>query len=96
MGEKIEATKWFLLIVGGLILLTMLGFIIKPIEKRVEREVLVQSHQYKEGMADRVAVLQASLAEIDARLASGVDEQTRKNLEVQRSTINVQLVAARR
>ena len=60
-----------------------------PISKRVEREVLINSHQYMEGMADRITTLQASLAEIESRLKSGVDKQTRKNLEAQRSTIIV-------
>lgn len=96
MNEKWEATKWVLWGIGVLLVITIIGYALMPISKRVEREVLIQSHQYKEGMADRIAVLQASLAEIDARLTGGVDEQTRKNLEVQRATINVQLNAARR
>lgn len=96
MNEKWEATKWVFWGIGVMLVLTVIGYDLMPISKRVEREVLVQSHQYKEGMADRAAVLSASLAEIDARLAGGVDEQTRKGLEVQRATINVQLNATRR
>lgn len=96
MGEKMEATKWAAWALAIMLVLTVIGYGLRVVDKRVEREVLVQSHQYKEGMAERAAVLRASLAEIDARLAGGVDEQTRKGLIVQRATINVQLAAARR
>ncbi len=97
MNEKWEATKWVFWIIGIVLLLTVIGYALMPISKRVEREVLIQSHQYKEGMADRVATLQAVLAGIDNRLASGnIDEQMRTGLEAQRATIIVQLTAARR
>lgn len=96
MGEKVEATKWLLWGIFALILLSAIGFALRPISMRVEREVLVQSHQYKEGMSDRAMTLQAALAEIDSRLSSGVDQQTKKNLEAQRASINVQLSSTRR
>lgn len=84
MNEKWEATKWVFWIIGIVLLLTVIGYALMPISKRVEREVLIQSHQYKEGMADRVATLQAVLAGIDNRLASGnIDEQMRTGLEAQ-------------
>lgn len=95
--------KSFGIVVGVIIGIFLLGavgvgfkYVFAPIEKRIERKVLVESHQYKEGMADRAAVLRAALAEIDARLTMGVDEETRKNLVMQRSVINVQLNAMRR
>lgn len=96
MNEKWEATKWVFWGIAIMILLTVIGWIAMPISKRVEREVLVQSHQYREGMAERVAVLQATLTEIDAKLAMGLDEEIRVGLEAQRSAINAQLIAARR
>ncbi len=101
MKEKWEITKWF--IFGGVLLLIVIaiGWALMPVGKMVERKVLVESHQYKEGMADRAATLRASLAEIDSRLAYMVateteDTQLRGDLEAQRATINVQLNAIRR
>jgi len=96
MNEKWEVTKWVFWGVAILILITVIGWAMKPISMRVEKEVLVQSHQYKEGMAERVAVLQATLTEIDATLAMGLDEEIRVGLDAQRSAINAQLIAARR
>lgn len=96
MNEKWEATKWVFWGIAILILLTVIGWAMRPISMRVDREVMVQSHQYKEGMAERVAVLQATITEIDIRLSMGLDEKARKGLEAQRSIINAQLIAARR
>ena len=96
MNEKWEVTKWAGLGVAILIVVTLIGFGLSVVDKRVERKILVSSHQYKEGMADRAAVLNASLAEIDSRLTSSVDAGTRADLEAQRATINVQLQAIRR
>lgn len=97
MGEKTEATKWFFLVMGGFVLLVLLGGGFMIFGKRVEREVLVQSHQYREGMADRAGVLRASIAELDTRILSGtLDATTRSGLEAQRSALNIQLNAIRR
>ncbi len=95
-GEFSYAWKWVAFVIAVMLLLTAIGYVLMPVSKMVERKVLVESHQYKEGMADRRATLEASLAEIDSRLARGVDEQTRNDLEAQRSTINVQLNSMRR
>lgn len=96
MSEKWMLVKSFALIVLALLILTGVGFCTRIVGMRVEREVMVQSHQYKEGMAERVAVLQANLAEIDARLLTVQDPNLRAGLEAQRSAINAQLIAARR
>lgn len=96
MNEKWEATKWVFWFIGVMLLVTLVGYVLWPLSKRVEREVLINSHQYIEGMQDRAAILQASLAEIDARLATVHDEQLRENLLNQRSAIQAQLVAIRR
>lgn len=96
VGKKIEASKWVAWGIGILVLLCFIGFGVAIVAKKAERKILVESHQYKEGMADRSAVFRASLAEINSRLASGVDDATRADLEAQRSMINVQLKATRR
>ena len=97
MGEKIEATKWVVWAIVVFLVVLLIGGISMVVSKRVEREVLVSSHQYREGMADRAAVLRASIAEIDTRLlSSNLDATTRNNLQAQRSAINIQLNAIRR
>ena len=96
MNTKWETVKWAMLITAIVLVLVVIGWALKPVSMRVEREVLVQSHQYKEGMADRAAVLRATIAEIDIQLATESDEQIRAGLSKQRSVINVQLNAIRR
>lgn len=96
MNEKWEATKWVFWLGAILLFFTVIGWVLMPINKRIEREVLVQSHQYKQGMNERVAMFQASLDEIDTRLRMQLDPQMRSGLEAQRSVINAQLNAARR
>ena len=100
MGEKTEATKWAMLwmfiVIVFLLAMTVLGWVLLPAQKAVERKVLENSFQYQYGIEDRVSTLEAALAEIDARLSFGPDTETRKSLEIQRSTINAQLSAARR
>jgi ATP/ADP translocase len=97
VGEKIEATKWLLWAIVVFIILLIVGGISMVVSKRVEREVLVNSHQYKEGMRDRASVLRASIAEIDTRLLSTtLGEGVRNNLQAQRSALNIQLNSIRR
>ena len=97
MGDKWEISKWWFWLIGMLLVSAIVIGITRPISMRVEREVMVQSHQYKEGMAERVAVLQATLSEIDSQLMNpNFDEQTKAGLQNQRSAINAQLIAARR
>ena len=55
MNEKWEVTKWAALVLGIVLVVIAIGFVLRPVSMRVEREVLVQSHQYKEGMADRAS-----------------------------------------
>lgn len=96
MNEKWEATKWVFWGIAILVLLTVVGWAMRPVSMRVEREVLVQSHQYKEGMADRAAVLGASLGEVENRLMTVTDPDIKAGLENQASAIRIQINAIRR
>jgi len=98
MREYFEATKMFMF-VGILILIVLsVSWALWPVQKTIERKVLVNSHQYQEGMADRASTLRASLAEINSRLNTiGENEiQLRNDLLAQKATITVQLNAIRR
>ena len=91
-----EIMKWvFLTIVIG-ILITIIALVFKPINVAVERAVMVNSHQYKEGMAERSSVLSASLAEVENRIITASDPNIKAGLENQASAIRIQLNAIRR
>lgn len=97
MSEKWEVFKWFLLAIGGLLILTFVGWLLYPASKVVERKVLEQSYQYQAGQRERLATLEAALVEVDAKLAQlGAEDPLRGALEAQRTTIKAQLHAARR
>ena len=91
-----ETMKWvFLTIVIG-ILITIIALAFKPVNVAVERAVMVNSHQYKEGMAERYSVLSASLAEVENRIMTASDPTIKAGLENQASAIRIQLNAIRR
>jgi len=60
--------------------------------KAVEHAVIKQSFQYKEGMAQRAAIWEASLVEIDILLQTATAEEAAA-LRKQRAVISVQLRA---
>lgn len=98
MGEKVEFSKWWLLVVvlmlltAGIFTAAQMGLL--PFWKKVEREVLVNSHQYKEGMNQRAATLSANIAEIEAQLLNPtLDEGTKANLNAQLAALRVQFRA---
>lgn len=91
----IESTKWAFWAIAVLVALTIVGWALRPISMRVEREVMVQSHQYIEGKAERIAILEANLAEVEARLVSATGD-SRASLEAQRSALFAQIGAAKR
>lgn len=91
-----EATKWVMWAIVICVFITIIGWAMRPVDMVVERAVLVNSHQYKEGMSDRAAVLGASLAEVESRLMTTSDSETRKGLENQASALRIQLNATRR
>lgn len=59
--------------------------------KIVERQVLVNSHQYIEGMEQRAGVLKANIAEIDVMIASGASNKD--GLLGQKRVLKAQLLA---
>ena len=100
MGEKLEVGGWwiwltFLLIISvaafmGLRAAGMIGGV------WLERKVFEQSYQKQAGDRERLATFQAQLAEIDARLAGELDDQTRASLHAQRSALNIQIQTVKR
>jgi len=94
-SEKKEVGGWWVwilvLVVMTIIALSVLktfGIIGGTI---VERVVFEQSFQYKEGIAQRRATLEANMAEIDMLIATGQGDP--KKLNAQKSVLRVQLNA---
>lgn len=89
--------KWLIIAV---VALTGIGFWMNTAgvfgQKVVERKVLENSYQYSEARKTEITTMEAQLAEIDVQLSNpDLDSQTKRNLEAQKSAINVRLKAAR-
>ena len=91
-----EATKWVLFCVAAMLMICLIGMILRPLNMFVDRQVVINSHQYIEGKEDRVAILEANKEEVEALLRKETDPTVRGNLEAQRSALNAQIKAARR
>ena len=97
-AEQREVGSWWMWILGLVIVsviaftaLSYIGIIGKTV---VEREVFENSYQYTAGQRQKMATYEAQIAEINGKLSdSSLDASTRKNLEAQRSAINIQLNA---
>lgn len=91
-----DATKWVFW--GFLVLLVLVGvnFALRPLDMFIDRQVIVNSHQYQEGRAERISLLEANLAEVEALLRNEKSQTVRDNLEAQKSALNAQIKAARR
>lgn len=87
--------KW---IVICIIVLSLIGGFLyiqkqaaKPIDTAIDRMVMKNSFQYKEGMEQRAAILEASILEIDILLQGNPDN--RNDLINQKRVLNAQLKA---
>ena len=99
-SEKKFVGKWWMWILGLVIvslialgLLSSLGLIGQTI---VERKVFENSYQRSETLISEIATYEAQLAEINRKLSSDLDPQTRMNIEAQASAIRIMMGTARR
>lgn len=61
--------KWVaILVVSCTLLFGGINLFMKPVTMAVDREVMKQSFQYREGMEQRAAILQANIIEIDVQI----------------------------
>ena len=97
-NEKKIVFKWWifilLLVVLTIPVFTALKYFGVIGSTIVERVVFEQSFQYKEGMAQRGAILEANIAEIDMLIATGKGNP--EELQAQKSVLRVQLNAIMR
>jgi len=84
--------KWIAIaVILMVILFGGINLFMKPASMAVDRIVMKNSFQYKEGMAQRGAILEANLAEIDLMLIQAPDN--RDELMAQKRVLNAQLRA---
>lgn len=88
------------LFLGVVLILAILGFGLNSLgllgRTVVEREVFENSYQRSEALKSQIALDEATLAEINRKLAnSNLDADTRANLEAQASAARVRLATAK-
>jgi len=92
--------KFLPLFVVIVVILAGFGFGLKSLgifgSTVVERKVFENSYQRSEALISQIAVGEAQLVEIEGQLRNpNLDENTRFNLQAQKSAINVRLTTAR-
>lgn len=80
------------ILVLTLLIFTGIGWILKPVDKMVDRAVMVNSHQYKEGMEQRAITLQSNIAQLEGRIA--MNPENVEELRAQKRALQIQLQAA--
>ena len=100
MNEKKEFLRWTFVIGIGIVILTVIGGVTgafgRWFDTRVEREVLVTSHQYREARASELTTYEAQLAELEGRLArDDLSDSQRAEINAQIRSINVLMRSAR-
>ena len=81
------------------LLLSAFGFVLNSAgllgSTIVERKVFEHSYQYSETVKAEIATYEAQLVELNYKLSSDLDANTKANLEAQASGIRIQLAVAR-
>lgn len=97
--EKKYFAGWWMWVFALLVLTGIVIFGLKSVgligRTIVERKVFENSFQYSEARKTEIATFEAQLAEIDRKLVSNLDENTRANLEAQAAAIRIHLNVAR-
>ena len=84
--------KWVIIsVIAIVVLFGGLNLVMKPAAMAVDRIVMKNSFQYREGMAQRGAILEANIAEIDMLMAQ--QPQNREALMGQKRVLTAQLRA---
>lgn len=86
------AFKWLvILVIAVVVLFGGIGLIMKPANMAVDRIVTKNSFQYKEGMEQRAAILEANITELDIMLQQ--NPENKQALLNQRHILSAQLRA---
>jgi len=99
MGEKVEFTKWWILmaVLGGITLVAItLGSYFGLWGKTwFESVIFKESHQYKDARRDAIGTFDAQLVEVERLLSSNIDDERRTNLEAQAAALRVMMATER-
>ena len=90
MSEFKSYAKVMGYVVGTVVILTVVGWVLKPVDVAVERMIIKNSFQYKEGMAQRGAILEANIIEVENRIRMEQDAEVAAGLENQLSSLRAQ------
>ena len=99
VGKDVESGprglfKWVaIFVVSATLLFGGINLFMKPAAMAVDRMVMKQSFQYKEGMEQRAATLQASITEADILISQEQDSEVRSRLSAQKRILQAQLRA---
>lgn len=84
--------KWIALgVLAFTVLFGGIRLIMKPANMAVDRVVMKTSHQYREGMEQRAAILEASILELNLKLQQ--NPENRVDLQNQKAILSAQLKA---
>lgn len=100
MSEKKEFLKWTLVVVVAFVIVVIVGTVTGAFGRwfgmRVERAVMVESHQYREARSSELATYEAQLAELEGRLArEDLSASQIAEINAQIRSINVLMRSAR-
>jgi hypothetical protein len=93
--EKKYFARWWFWVLGLIIATAIIFGILRIAGVIGERIIFEQSFQYKEARKTEIATFEAQLAEIERKLSSPIDENTRANLEAQAASIRIHLKVAK-
>ena len=93
--DKKDLGKWWIWILFLVLVTVGIFTALKPAGMWWERQVFVESHQYKEARSSELAAFQAQLAQIQIQLITETDENVINNLRSQQAMLNVQIQTAR-
>ena len=83
----------------ALLLLSGIGLAVRwalwPVEKRVERAVFVESHQYQEARKEAIFQLESEISRINVRISETDDPEVRQAFEGQLSVLKNRLARER-
>ena len=86
--------KWIAIaVIAAVVLFGGISLVTKPAGVAVDRIIMKNSFQYREGMAQRGAILESQLVEINMQISQATDSTTVDGLQKQKVYIRSQIRA---
>jgi len=90
-SDKREVGGWWIWILFLVVITIGIFAVFKPMGMWWEREVMLESHQYKEARATEMATFKAQIVAIDMMLGQESDPTVRANLTRQKMMLTQQM-----